>query len=175
MGIYTNLNNYLVNQIWILESMIYSFQLIILILFSFALLHAFYGTAHPFPITMCISVILNIFFYFPFSYICFKNNNLNEYLYYIAFVIMMLSHWVLAYRYHKSTVEMPYVMNGKIVPKKILLFNKILLWVTIVMILLSATFCFFREPFQPNLFWTLFITTICLIAMMTTLMLVALF
>ena len=145
----------------------------ILLIFVGGLLHVLNGTRHPFPIWMSIAVIANVLSYLPYAYCFVKNNEIKNGWYYIAYTSLMLYHWVLAHRYYSSTEEMPFVMDGKLVPKSLVLKNKVLLWVTIVLIFASGIFIFGRTPLK-TFFYPTFGLAVIIIVMTTYMMMIAL-
>jgi hypothetical protein len=141
--------------------------------FIIGLLHVLNGTRHPFPIWMSLAVIGNVLSYLPYAYCFVKNQEIKNGWYYLAYTSLMLFHWVLAHRYFLSTEEMPFVMDGKLVPKSLVLRNKVLLWLIIALIFISGIFIFGRTPLR-TFFYPTFTLAVTIIVMTTTMMIIAL-
>ena len=85
-----------------------------------------------------------------------------------------LIHWVLAHRYHQSTVEIPFVINMKPIPKRMKVLNTAFFWSVTLLICTCALFVFFEET-QRTLYKTLFIVSSCLVVLTSLTMWISLY
>lgn len=123
------LDDFITSHVWVLITWISLILTIIMVLNILSFWNAYRGTKHPFPIALSLGNIVNCLIYIVFSVIRLGKGKSSQVLLYLGLVLVCLTHWLLAFRYYQSTVEIPYVREALPVPAKLIMLNKTLFWV----------------------------------------------
>ena len=139
------------------------------------LVHTYRGSRHPFPMGMSIAMSTSPWVYAIHVYFLNKQSVYSPYFYYLAYVLLIIPHWMLAHRYYVSSVESVFLIQGVRVPVEISNRHKYLLWVVNGLIVVTSTFEITEFYGKENISLEFFYASCSLIVLSSVMMCVALY
>ena len=122
MGFALYLNDYFVDNMTVFAVILYSALAIIMVLFIITFIHGFRGTRYPFVLWMTTATIADIMLYVVYSTLKIYAQTdeteiiADDAMFALALAIFQVQHWIIAFTYYKSALELRYVDQGVLTP-----------------------------------------------------------
>lgn len=96
-----HLETFLTKHPWVLMAALGFTMVFVIGIFIAALVHAYRGSKHPFPMAISAAVIACCLFYTPYCVVFFESSQqVAKFWFFASYATINEIHWVLAHRYH---------------------------------------------------------------------------
>ena len=145
MALIKSFDQWLINNMWF---MAVSFTLSIggtLVLFLLALKRTLDGNRNYFVIGICLTFITLSVLYALYVFLYFLKDINSNVLFFAIYTSFQLTYWLLAFRYFKSSIMVPYKFAFKKPPAKVKRRLVVMLWVGNVLVISTSGYILFES------------------------------